>query len=164
MSAQDIDFILVSELCTFVVVQAQFWRGKPSPHNFLGRHCGKLGPVAAKVLPPQPSTERVHLSPGKQIYRHTISHENFIFFFKVFLHLFAAYTPPHRCVVPTCDGGDSSSSSKVVRQPWIAFAIPEEHDAKEFLTDGYPFDPCNRFPLKNRNGTCQVVNFLQSIN
>ena len=43
--------------------------------------------------------------------------------------------------------------------PHLHFSVPKEHNAKEFLNDGYAHDPCNVYPVLDPNGGCIESNF-----
>jgi hypothetical protein len=70
--------------------------------------------------------------------------------------MFTSYTPPHRCRVPICDGADNFS---LVNASFVSFAVPMEHNAKEFVTDGSHFDPCSVYKPIDPLGGCTPENF-----
>lgn len=39
--------------------------------------------------------------------------------YALFITMYAAYSPPHRCYIPTCDSASSS-----INESWIGFALP----------------------------------------
>jgi hypothetical protein len=73
--------------------------------------------------------------------------------------MFTSYTPPHRCYIPICDGEETFP---LVNASFVSFAVPEEHNAKEFVTDGSPFDPCSAYQPIDPNGGCTPENFETS--
>ena len=44
------------------------------------------------------------------------------------MHMFTAFEPRHRCLVPLCDNGTSK-----VQEPWLQFAIPSNQVSNEML-------------------------------
>ena len=46
-----------------------------------------------------------------------------------------------------------------VNSDFLTFAVPEKHDAKEFLNDGYAHDPCNVYPILDAGAGCVASNF-----
>ena len=57
------------------------------------------------------------------------------------------------------DGCDTGEDGNLV-EPYVSFAIPKDHSAKEFLTDGGKFDPCNVYVRVDEDaGGCLANNF-----
>ncbi len=77
----------------------------------------------------------------------------------VFLHLFAAYVPPHRCRVPVCDHQDGNLQ---IEAQWTDFAIPKYYMSSQLLADGYPHDPCHVNPVIHADGPCNASNFVET--
>ena len=46
-----------------------------------------------------------------------------------------------------------------VQRDFLKFSMPDKHNAKEFLNDGYAHDPCNVFPVLDPSGGCVAENF-----
>ena len=58
----------------------------------------------------------------------------------IYLHVFAAYEPAHRCFIPTCDSADSK-----LNESHIEFSIPRQESFDHMFTEAERFDPCKRF-------------------
>ena len=58
----------------------------------------------------------------------------------VYLHVFAAYEPAHRCFIPSCDSANSQ-----LNEHHITFSIPREDSFGHMFTEAEHFDPCKRF-------------------
>ena len=71
------------------------------------------------------------------------------------LHLFTAYTPAHRCMVPACENPDNTS----INQPWLDIAIPKDYDDDNFLTEKMSYNPCAKYNNFNPSGSCSADNF-----
>lgn len=65
------------------------------------------------------------------------------------LHMFAAYTPPHRCFVDGCDVPDQP----VFHGDFLNFTTPTDHASSTFLREKEDFDPCRTFVAKNHSLT-----------
>ena len=48
-----------------------------------------------------------------------------------------------------------------IKSSFLTFAVPDKHNAKEFLNDGYAHDPCNVYPVLDESGGCVASNFGQ---
>ena len=46
-----------------------------------------------------------------------------------------------------------------VNATFLTFAVPDKHNAKEFLNDGYAHDPCNVYTVWDEDGGCVANNF-----
>ena len=46
-----------------------------------------------------------------------------------------------------------------VNASFLTFAVPDKHNAKEFLNDGYAHDPCNVYTVWDEDGGCVANNF-----
>ena len=57
--------------------------------------------------------------------------------YPLFIHIFAAYKPAHRCFVPSCDGPDS-----MLNASHTVFTIPKEHDYSNIFMESAKLDPC----------------------
>ena len=57
--------------------------------------------------------------------------------------------------MPICD----SVADPHVKTDFLEFAVPDKHNAKEFLNDGYAHDPCNVFPVLDSSAGCVASNF-----
>eukprot|EP00094_Tigriopus_californicus_P007746 TCALIF_07461-PA protein Name:"Similar to Slc22a12 Solute carrier family 22 member 12 (Mus musculus)" AED:0.90 eAED:1.00 QI:0/0/0/0.5/1/1/2/0/174 len=60
--------------------------------------------------------------------------------YALFITMYAAYSPPHRCYIPACD-----SASSMINESWTGFALPSEHRSSNFLKVADDFDPCHRY-------------------
>jgi hypothetical protein len=86
----------------------------------------------------------------------------------LFIHIFAAFEPLHRCFVPGCDGPNS-----VVNEFHTEFSIPKEHFSGNMFTSSNEFDPCHMYAFNEEftnessqitgplitNLTCSETNF-----
>ncbi len=77
----------------------------------------------------------------------------------ILLHMLAAYTPSHRCFVPSCDNAMTTADN----EDFISFAIPKAEAVREFLTDGGPFDKCHMYSTIDGDQGCQPSNFNHSV-
>jgi len=57
--------------------------------------------------------------------------------YPLFMHMFAAYKPDHRCFVPSCD--DDTSELNAYHTD---FTIPKEHLYTNIFTENAKLDPC----------------------
>ncbi len=74
------------------------------------------------------------------------------------LHMFSAYTPPHRCEIETCD----SPTVTDFHPDFLNFTTPRDHASSTFLRDAEDFDPCMQFaykPGKSEDGRCIPSHF-----
>ena len=62
--------------------------------------------------------------------------------YPLFLHMFAAYEPSHRCFVPSCDSTDSQ-----LNESHIQFSIPNKESSDNMFTEAEYFDPCKQFDI-----------------
>jgi hypothetical protein len=60
--------------------------------------------------------------------------------YPVYLHIFAAYEPAHRCHIPCCDSIDSQFNESHVQ-----FSIPKEESLGHMFTEAKNLDPCKQF-------------------
>ena len=58
------------------------------------------------------------------------------------LHLFTAYLPDYRCVVPNCDTNLTS-----ITADFLEFSVPKEHSSTEMFTTA-KYDPCHVYESK----------------
>ena len=58
-------------------------------------------------------------------------------FYPVFVHIFAAYEPTHRCFVPACD-----FSLSELNESHTDFTIPKEHKYTNIFMENEKLDPC----------------------
>jgi len=79
--------------------------------------------------------------------------------YPLMLFLFTSYVPEHRCRVPICDDEDGFNPNALVNSDFLNFAVPDKHNAKEFLNDGYAHDPCNVYPILDASAGCVASNF-----
>jgi hypothetical protein len=57
--------------------------------------------------------------------------------YPIFIHIFAAYKPDHRCFVPSCDDQNSTLNAS-----HTDFTIPNEHLYTSIFMDNAKLDPC----------------------
>jgi hypothetical protein len=62
----------------------------------------------------------------------------------LFIHIFAAYEPLHRCFIPGCDGPNSK-----VNESHTQFSIPREGSSGNMFTSLNKFDPCLMYELND---------------
>jgi hypothetical protein len=58
----------------------------------------------------------------------------------IFLHIYAAFEPSHRCFIPSCDFENST-----LHENHTDFSIPVEHATGNLFKSADKFDPCQRF-------------------
>ena len=84
--------------------------------------------------------------------------------FPIFMHIYAAYEPPHRCFIPNCDTYNTSSDVNV---NWISFASPtvdvkgKQTCQTEMLKEDASIDPCRRYSA-NHLASCNIESFNQT--
>ncbi|XP_040567850.1 organic cation transporter-like protein [Lepeophtheirus salmonis] len=69
----------------------------------------------------------------------------------LFIHMFAAYTPSHRCKVPSCESYGNSS--------WMEWALPSSMGTSNFLQVNGAYDSCRMFKMKDVSSACVPENF-----
>ena len=84
--------------------------------------------------------------------------------FPIFMHVYAAYEPRHRCFIPNCEESNTTSNIDV---NWISISSPaintktEQMCQAEMLKEDEYFDPCHRYEIKNLN-LCEEKSFNKS--
>lgn len=74
----------------------------------------------------------------------------------IFLHLFAAYVPDHRCRVPACEAANRTS----YQETWLNFTIPEGNETDQLVQEVAPWDQCRHFRAVDPDGgSCEASNF-----
>jgi hypothetical protein len=79
-------------------------------------------------------------------------------YYPVFLHIFAAYEPTHRCFVPSCDDVTNASFSmaslrisdaikSVMNATHTDFTIPKEHVYNNIFAENAKMNPCRYYSL-----------------
>ena len=68
--------------------------------------------------------------------------------YPLFLSIFAAYIPKHRCYVDACEGDPKISD---LYAPWTEFAIPDSESREDALDEALPFDACHKFLFRNES-------------
>ena len=85
--------------------------------------------------------------------------------FPIFMHVYAAYEPRHRCLVPVCD---KSNDSINVDAEWVSFTSPsygakvEQTCQAEMLKVDEIYDPCRRYSINSDQTSCQPKSFNQT--
>ena len=74
----------------------------------------------------------------------------------LYIHLFAAYTPEHRCRVDVCDGVDAVEQ---FNGSFVQFAIPAKSKDEGFLNGVKDMDNCQMFRVKDLDAGCSEDNF-----
>ena len=67
--------------------------------------------------------------------------------YALFLTLFTAYAPTHRCHISQCEAFNESDkvTSDIFDQDWLEHAIPSEQSTSNYLAAGNEFDQCLMF-------------------
>ena len=85
--------------------------------------------------------------------------------FPIFMHVYAAYEPRHRCLVPVCDTLNGSINFDA---DWISFTSPsnetkvEDICQVEMLQVDEKYDPCRRYSINKDQTSCQPNSFNQT--
>ena len=80
--------------------------------------------------------------------------------FPLVLHMFTAYAPKYRCLIPSCDFDEKNDTLNSLEADYLNFALPREYSSTEiFTTDKH--DPCNMFKYDG-SGTCSAQAFDNS--
>jgi hypothetical protein len=66
--------------------------------------------------------------------------------YPLFIHIFAAYEPNHRCLIPSCDSLNSQFN-----ESHAELSIPKEESGGHMFTEAEYFDPCKRFDFVQEN-------------
>ena len=81
----------------------------------------------------------------------------------IFIQMFAAFEPRHRCFVPNCD---DTLHDNEIQTAFIQHALPKEYGSSEMFREDENFDPCNMFEYVGRDNqtakTCHPQSFLNS--
>jgi hypothetical protein len=81
--------------------------------------------------------------------------------YPLFMHIFAAYEPSHRCFVPSCD---IDPISGLLNESHTDFTIPKEHLYTNIFSENEKLDPCRRFKSKfeGEDYDCLPENFYDN--
>ena len=79
----------------------------------------------------------------------------------VFLYLFAAFAPPHRCRVDACD--NNATSTPVVNETWTDFAIPRSEVSEGLFSSLDAAEECAMFRVVDGGGSCSPDNFDRNV-
>ena len=85
--------------------------------------------------------------------------------FPIFMHVYAAYEPRHRCLVPVCDTLNGSINFDA---DWLSFTSPsnetiiEQTCQGEMLKVDEKYDPCRRYSINKDKTSCQPNSFNQT--
>jgi hypothetical protein len=81
--------------------------------------------------------------------------------YPLFMHIFAAYEPSHRCFVPSCDVDPMSG---LLNESHTDFTIPKEHFYTNIFSENEKLDPCRRFKSKfeGEDHDCVPENFYDN--
>ena len=66
----------------------------------------------------------------------------------LFLTVFTAYEPEHRCYVPNCDefyNQNTKVTKDIFNHSWLEFSLPPESYSSNYLADENLFDGCKMF-------------------
>ncbi|QQP52038.1 Uncharacterized protein FKW44_004033 [Caligus rogercresseyi] len=69
----------------------------------------------------------------------------------LFIHMFAAFTPSHRCKVPACESQPGDE--------WMTWALPDSQGSSNFLQEDGQYDSCSSYRMKDSSGECTPDNF-----
>ena len=79
----------------------------------------------------------------------------------LFIQMFAAFEPRHRCFVPNCDG--ISNISAIMEAPFVDYSLPKAYGSSEMLREDEPFNPCQMYDVRDKNtATCSPLSFDNS--
>ena len=68
----------------------------------------------------------------------------------LFLTVFTAYEPSHRCFVPQCESLDGRKvTNNIFKHSWLEIALPPEKSSSNFLAVGKQFDGCKMYDFAN---------------
>ena len=85
--------------------------------------------------------------------------------FPIFMHVYAAYEPRHRCLVPLCDTLNGSIN---VDADWVSFTLPsngtkiEQTCKAEMLKVDETYDQCRRYSINKEETSCKPESFNQT--
>ena len=80
----------------------------------------------------------------------------------VFLYLFAAFIPPHRCRVQPCDRDEPRPP--LANETWTDFAIPEVEVVEGLFSSRGATEECAMFRVLNeQEGDCAPDNFDRNV-
>ena len=65
-------------------------------------------------------------------------------YYPLFIHVFTAFEPSHRCFVPSCD----DVTGVTMNASHTDFTIPKEHFYTNIFSEKEKLDPCQRFRSK----------------
>ena len=80
----------------------------------------------------------------------------------VFLYLFAAFVPPHRCRVQQCDDGDDPRPP-LVNETWTDIAIPKVEAVEGLFSSRGATEECAMFRVLDDRGDCSPDNFDRNV-
>ena len=78
----------------------------------------------------------------------------------VFLYLFAAFAPPHRCRVDACDNNETRP---IVNETWTDFAIPKSEVSEGLFSSLDATEECAMFRVLDGGGSCSPDNFDRNV-
>ena len=79
----------------------------------------------------------------------------------VFLYLFAAFAPPHRCRVDACDNNETTTP--VVNETWTDFAIPRSEVSEGLFSSLDAAEECVMFRVLDGGRSCSPDNFDRNV-
>ena len=90
--------------------------------------------------------------------------------YALFLTLFTAYAPDHRCKVPQCEAfnqNDSKVMPDIFKHDWLQFAVPPEKSSSNYLGAQKKYDGCKMYdatmtdtnPLQLIENACVITGF-----
>ena len=78
------------------------------------------------------------------------------------IHMFAAYEPRHRCVIPNCEDV-SNKLPNTIKASFVQFALPQEYGSSEILREDESFNPCKKYEvIEEFASTCSASSFNSS--
>ena len=68
----------------------------------------------------------------------------------LFLTVFTAYEPSHRCYVPQCESLNGTKvTNDIFNHAWLQFALPTENSSNNYLAVQNKYDGCKMYNFEN---------------
>ena len=81
----------------------------------------------------------------------------------IFIHVFAAHSPQHRCKINGCEiTNQSKVTQNLFDHEWLSFAIPKEEKSTNFLGETNAFDSCKMFKRVDPEDLCSPEAFSEN--
>ena len=72
----------------------------------------------------------------------------------IFVIVFTAYAPNHRCKIPNCDTPSLQVTENIFEHEWLKFTIPKKDTSSNFLGEKQEFDDCKMYKYIGSNKKC----------